>query len=220
MRARIAGRDRVLAWLRDALVVADPATGALHGEFRWRADELFSVVAASPVVNGAEVLLTECYGPGSAVVEITEDGIRPLRRDPRRARPRESVRAHWATPVFHEGHVYAASGRNPGDAMLVCADWATGAVRWAVDGLGRASLVLVDGHLVVLGEFGDLVLARAVPDRFEEVSRTRLVDPALGPGRAAELLAPPCWAAPVIARGFGYVRGAGRLVCLDLAAPR
>lgn len=219
VRARVAGADRVLAWLRDALVVVDPATGNVHGEFRWRADELFSVVAASPVVRGDEVLLTECYGPGSALVAIDGDGIRMLRRDGRRTRPRESVRAHWSTPVLHEGHVYAASGRNPGDAALVCAEWATGDVRWAADGLGRASLALVAGHLVVLGEFGDLALVRATPDHHDEVSRTRLVDPALGAGRAAELLAPPCWAAPVIARGLCYVRGAGRLVCVDLAGP-
>jgi len=26
----------------------------------------------------------------------------------------------------------------------------------------------------------------------------------------------PCWAAPVIAHGYLYLRGQGRLVCLDL----
>jgi outer membrane protein assembly factor BamB len=103
----------------------------------------------------------------------------------------------------------------------VCADWKTGGITWSEPGLGRASVVLVgsrDGdHLVVLGEFGDLVLVKAAPARYSEVSRVRLVDPA---GKAAaaggELLAPPCWAAPVVAHGYLYVRGQGRLVCLDL----
>jgi len=27
----------------------------------------------------------------------------------------------------------------------------------------------------------------------------------------------PCWAAPVIARGYAYLRGADRVVCIDLA---
>jgi hypothetical protein len=39
------------------------------------------------------------------------------------------------------------------------------------------------------------------------------------PARGAELLAPPCWAAPVVAHGYLYVRGQGRLVCLDLLSP-
>jgi hypothetical protein len=74
-------------------------------------------------------------------------------------------------------------------------------------------MVLVDEHLVILGEFGDLVLARATPEQFHEVSRARLVADDSTP-----LLSPPCWAAPVVARGLLFARGAGRLVCIDLIA--
>lgn len=209
--ARIGGADRILAWLRDRLIVVEPGTGAVQGGFRWRADDLFSVVAANPVVRGDEVLLTEAYGPGSVLLDLSGPEPRSLRQDPRRSRPGTALKVHWATPVLHEDHVYAASGRHAGDAVLVCVDWQSGAVRWAAEGCGRASLVLADGHLVVVCEFGDLVLARATPERYDEVSRARLVDAAGTP-----LLTPPCWAAPVVARGLCYVRGAGRLVCVDL----
>ena len=86
-------------------------------------------------------------------------------------------------------------------------------------------MVWADEHLIVLGEFGDLVLVKATPDRYAEVSRTRLVGLATDTPNAAsrgtqenrvELLVAPCWAAPVIAHGYLYVRGQGRLVCLDL----
>jgi hypothetical protein len=117
--------------------------------------------------------------------------------------------------VLHDGHLFGSSGRNSGDALLACVDWKTGVVRWSEGGYGRASVVLARGHLVVLGEYGDLALVRAAPDRYEEVSRTRVVGE-VAPGREADLLAPPCWAAPVIARGLLYVRGKDRLVCLDL----
>ena len=123
--------------------------------------------------------------------------------------------AHWATPILHDGHVYGVSGRHAGDAAVTCVEWATGAVKWSEPGLGRAGLVLVDGHLVVLGEFGDLVLARAVPDAFQEISRARLAGDDSMP-----LLSPPCWAAPIVARGLLFVRGAGRLACIDLAPHR
>lgn len=213
--ARLGGADRILAWLRDRLVVVDPADGAVHGGFRWRADDLFSVVAANPVVQGDEVLLTEAYGPGSVLLDLAGAEPRVLRQDPRRARPAAALKVHWATPVLHDGHLYAASGRHAGDAALVCVDWRSGAVRWAEGGYGRASLVLVDGHLLVIAEFGDLLLLRATPERFEPVSRARLADP-----QGRPLLEPPCWAAPVVARGLCYVRGAGRLVCLDLLERR
>jgi len=186
--------------------------GAAPLVVRVGSDELFSAIAASPVAVGDDVLLAECYGPGSVLLDLADGDPRVVRRD-RNPRPRSALMAHWATPIVHDGHVYGSSGRHAGDALAVCVAWKTGAVQWSEPGLGRASMVLVDGHLVILGEFGELVLAQAVPDRFQEVSRARLVA-----ADSTPLLAPPCWAAPVVARGLLFVRGAGRLVCVDLMA--
>lgn len=214
--ATIGGRRLILAWMREEMVAVEAATGRLLDRFRWRSDELFSVVAASPVVSGDQVLLSECYGPGSVLLALEQGAFREIRRDRPGARPRQALKAHWNTPVLRDGYVYGSSGRHAGDAQLVCVNWNTGVVGWSEGGLGRASVTLVDGHLVVLGEYGDLVLARATPERYEEVSRVRPVDVA---GKR-ELLAAPCWAAPVVARGFLFVRGAGRVVCLDLLPSR
>ena len=230
------GKDCVLAWLREKFLVIDPASGAVLHAFRWRADELFSVVAASPVSVGEEVLLSETYGPGSVLLDLKKGGLEVLRKDPDNSRPRSALKAHWATPIFYKGHLYGSSGRNSGDAQLVCADWKTGTILWSEPGLGRSSAVLVGSsrgaHLIVLGEFGDLVLVKAVPEGFLTVSRSRPVDPAAAQGNAVqkpldnlqrangELLAAPCWAAPVVAHGYLYVRGEGRLVCLDLREKR
>ena len=210
--ATIGGRPLILAWMRDDLVAVEPATGKLLDRFRWRSDELFSVVAASPVVSGDQILLSECYGPGSVLLEVEKESFRELRRDRPGARPRQALKTHWNTPVLQDGYVYGSSGRNAGDAQLVCVNWNTGVVGWSEGGLGRASTTLVDGHLLVLGEYGDLVLARATAEKYEELSRVRPVDAASG----RELLVAPCWAAPVIARGLLFVRGNGRVVCLDL----
>jgi outer membrane protein assembly factor BamB len=216
MVATIGGRPLILAWMRDELVAVEPATGKLVDRFRWRSDELFSVVAASPVVSGDQVLLSECYGPGSVLVALENDSFREVRRDKPGARPRQALKTHWNTPVLRDGYVYGSSGRNAGDAQLVCVNWNTGLVGWSEGGLGRSSVTLVDDHLLILGEYGDLVLARASPEKYEEVSRVRPLDAASG----SELLAPPCWAAPVIARGLVFVRGTGRVVCLDLMPAR
>ena len=212
----IGGRPLILAWMRDELVAVEPATGKLLDRFRWRSDELFSVVAASPVVSGDQVLLSECYGPGSVLLALENDAFREVRRDKPGARPRQALKTHWNTPVLRDGYVYGSSGRNAGDAQLVCVNWATGVVGWSEGGLGRSSVTLVDDHLLILGEYGDLVLARATPEKYEEVSRVRPLDAASG----RELLAPPCGAAPVIARGLVFVRGTGRVVCLDLMPTR
>lgn len=214
--ATIAGRPLLLAWMRDDLVAVEPATGRLLDRFRWRSDELFSVVAASPVVSGDQILLSECYGPGSVLLSLEKESFREVRRDRPGARPRQALKTHWNTPVLRDGYLYGSSGRNAGDAQLACVNWNTGVVGWSEGGLGRSSVTLVDDHLLILGEYGDLVLARATPEKYEEVSRIRPLDAASG----RELLAPPCWAAPVIARGLVFVRGSGRIVCLDLMPAR
>jgi hypothetical protein len=225
--ACVGGSERILAWMRDDFVVVDPRGGDLLGRFRWRADEVFSVVAASPVVVGDQVLLSEAYGPGSVLLDLAPLARREpvgkrepatvevVRQDPRGSRPGQALKAHWATPVVYEGHLYGESGRNSGDAVLACVDWERGAVRWSERGFGRASIAVACGHLIVLGEYGDLALVRATPEAYEEVSRMRVVVEDAGGGRT-DLLEPPCWAAPVIARGLLYIRGKGRLVCLDL----
>ena len=46
---------RLLAWMRDHLLLIDPETGNVKDSFFWRAKELFSV-AATPVVRDVEVL--------------------------------------------------------------------------------------------------------------------------------------------------------------------
>ena len=223
----LGGEQRILAWMRDDFLVVDPADGGVAGRFRWRADDVFSAVAASPVVDGGQVLLSEAYEPGSVLLDLAPlAGPRPggnaadaaigvVRQDRRGSRPDRALKAHWATPVLHDGHLFGESGRNSGDAVLACVDWKTGAVAWSEGGYGRASVTLACGHLVVLGEYGDLALVRATPDRYQEISRIRIVGE-VAPGQQADLLTPPCWAAPVIARGLLYLRGKDRLVCLDL----
>jgi hypothetical protein len=64
--------------------------------------------------------------------------------------------------------------------------------------------------LVVQAERGEVLLVSARQDRFAVISAHRLVD-ALG----RPLLRYPCWAAPIMARGLLYLRGAGKMVCLE-----
>ena len=80
----------------------------------------------------------------------------------------------------------------------------------STDFLTRTSLLLVDGHLVCLTEYGLLLLLKVNPDKYEEVARMDL-------GRDGSGLLPyPSWAAPVLSHGRLYLRSEHRLVCLEL----
>ncbi len=191
----------------------DPARGHQDFFFPWRARKLESVNASSPVVVDDTVLISESYGPGGVLLGVPPSGEpAALWRDGRR---NQSLQTHWSTPVYHEGFVYASSGQGTGEAELRCIEHRTGEVKWAEEGLARSTLLLVDGHLVVLTEYGKLLLVRPDPERFDKVATFVPLDE-----RGRPLLAHPAWNAPILAHGLLYVRGKDRLLALELIPPR
>ena len=130
------------------------------------------------------------------------------------------MKAHWNTVVHHDGYLYGCSGRNPPDGELRCVELATGRVMWRQEGLARSSLLYIDAHFLCLAEYGELLLFKASPEKFEMISGVVLRSPA-GEGTPADVAPPrllnhPAWAAPIVSHGLMYVRGRDRLVCLEL----
>ncbi|MCG8462541.1 MAG: PQQ-like beta-propeller repeat protein [Holophagales bacterium] len=204
-------REWGFVFARGGLVGFDPVAGRERFHFPWRARLLESVNAATPVVVGNRVFLTECYGPGSVLLELEGDTPRVVWKDGRR---RQSLASHWATPVHVDGVLYGSSGRAGGSSDLRAVELATGEVLWAQPGLRRATVLYVDGHLVVLGEYGELVLVKADPER-----HVRVADWTPKDAQGDPLLRFPAWNAPILAQGILYVRGKDRLLALELIPP-
>jgi len=216
----IEDRPWCLAFCRGGLLGLDAATGRVDLEFPWRSKILESVNASTPVVSGNQIFISETYGIGSALLEISGGKERVVWQDDDRRRDK-SFKAHWNTPILVDGYLYGCSGRNPPDAEQRCIEWKTGKVMWSEPTQIRTSLLHVDGHFVCLGEFGMLQLLKVNPNKLEIVSEVKLRDPnAVGPTppglEAPGLLRSPCWAAPILSHGLLYVRGDNRVVCLEL----
>ncbi len=209
------------------LLCIDPANGNVDFTFPWRGNRNESVNAASPVIIGRQVFVSECYGAGGALVEVLADG---------------STKQVWANPKFglhfmsalpKGDYLYGVDGHGPQDAELVCVELATGREVWRTQpiweekveakrgvremkvGIFRASLLMVDGRTLCLGEFGHLLWLDLSPDGYRELSRTWL------------FAATETWTPPVISRGLLYIcqnsRGTFRdeplrLLCYDLRA--
>jgi outer membrane protein assembly factor BamB len=216
--ATVGKRRWCFVFARGGLLGVEPATGKVDFHYPWRAEDYESVNASNPVVVGQRVLITECYGPGSALLEVKPGGYREVWTDAGKGR-NKSLHCHWMTPIHVGGYVYGSSGRHTNEAELRCVELATGKVMWKERGLTRSSLLLVDGHFICLGEDGTLRLLGVNPKKYDEVSSVELRPP--GPdgkpaADAAPLLEHPCWAAPILSHGLLYVRGKDRLVCLEL----
>jgi len=213
--ATIGERRWCFVLARGGLLGLEPRSGKVEFHFPWRAKSLESVNASNPVVVDDRVLVTECYGPGSALLKVKPGACDMIWNDADKGRDK-SLQCHWNTPIYHEGHVYGSSGRHEDQAQLRCVELATGKVKWSRPRMGRCSLTMIDGHFLCLSETGDLYLLKVNPQKYDEVSQVAVRDPdGNGP-----LLRYPCWAAPVVSHGLLYVRGKGHLVCLELIPPK
>lgn len=210
--ATIDGRRWCFVFARGGLLGLDPANGKVDFHFPWRARVLESVNASNPVVVGDRVLITECYGPGAALLKVKPGGCQTIWNDADKGRDK-ALQCHWNTPIYHDGYVYGSSGRHSDQAQLRCVELASGKIMWEQRGLGRSSLLMLDGHFICLTESGELLLLKVNPQRYEEVSRCNVADPQRP---RAGLTRHPYWAAPVLTHGLLYVRGQQRLACLEL----
>jgi outer membrane protein assembly factor BamB len=194
---------------RGGLIGFNPADGSVDFHFPWRARIIESANASNPVVAGDRVFISECYGPGGALLRVEPGEYEVLWKDPGNIR-QNAMACHWMTPIHIEGYLYGSSGRHDGNAELRCIELATGKVRWSVPRLARCSLLSVDGHLLVLSEYGQLILIRATPEKFDVVAAYP------GDDDREPVVEYPAWAAPVLSNGLLYLRGKEKVVCLKL----
>ena len=194
-------RDWALVLARGGLLAFRPDNGKIDFHYPFRAAKLESVNAATPVIFGDKVFLTESYELGAAVLRFA--GAKPelIWRDS--SRRNQTMASHWTTPIYYEGFLYGCHGEKLRSAELRCLNPQTGEVKWSHPGLRRTTMVLVSGVLLVLSENGELVLVKADPAGYKELGRADLVDG-------------PAWHPPAVSNGKIYVLGKNKLVCLAL----
>jgi hypothetical protein len=149
------------------------------------------------------VFLSATYNVGAVALKLDPAGLQEIWRD------ELAMQNHWATSLYLDGFLYGMDGRHERGSNLRCIEFNTGKVRWTADqGLGRASFILAEGHLIGVSERGDIALIEASPEGYKEKARARA-------------LRYPVWTPPILAQGLLYVRNERTyrsIKCLDLRA--
>jgi outer membrane protein assembly factor BamB len=212
--ATIHGQRHLLCLMRQGLVSLNPTNGAVNFSFWFRSPANDSVNAMVPIVVDDFILISGAYYRiGSVLLKVKPDGkgVVELWRS-------VALELHWNTPIYHNGYLYAFSGRNEPDAHFRCVEFKSGKLMWdrderwqphstpTPDVYGRGSGIMADGKLVVLGEGGLLGLFKLNPQQAEEISRFQVPQ-----------LHYPCWAAPILSKKRLYLRSEDHLVCFSLA---
>jgi enterochelin esterase-like enzyme len=104
----------------------------------------------------------------------------------------------YAPPVHHDGHVYGFRGQ-----ILTCMNASNGERVWRSRPPGGDGLILVDGHLVIWGSKGNVVVAEASPEGYRERARIQ----ALGGSSLT-------W--PAFADGRVYVRNLSEMAAVEV----
>jgi outer membrane protein assembly factor BamB len=195
MLVTLAGVRQILIFSASRVMGLTPDRGDVLWEYPWKTG--YDVNAGQPIVIGDNrVFVSSGYGAGAAVVELTrsDSGGFQVREVWRNIR----MKNQFTSSVLYEGFIYGLD-----ESILACLDAATGELKWKGGRYGYGQVLLASGHLIVLGEEGDLVLVRAAPDRHQELARF----PALE-GKT--------WNHPAMSDGILLVRNINEMAAFDL----
>lgn len=182
---------------------------AKTGKFLWRYDRTAKGSPANiptPVARG-ELVYTASGRAGGGLVKLKAEGDGVAA---------EQVYFESGLPtsiggsVLLDGHLYGTN-----DQGLVCAEFATGQVKWRDKGVGAGSVLAADGRLYVHGENGEVALVEATPEAYREKGRFT------PPGQPKHTVRREvAWAYPALADGRLYVRDLNVVWCYDVQAAK
>lgn len=176
-------------------------TGATDGRpvafTEWKSP--FRTNSTTPIVVDDTIYISSGYNVGCGLFSLQDGELESIYTSRR-------MRNHFNNSILLNGYLYGMDGNsNLGRVVtLTCMEFATGKVMWKQRGPGCGSLMIAGNRLVILSEDGQIVIAKAQPDGYEELARSPFLE-----GR--------CWTVPVLLDSRVYGRNAaGNLVCAAL----
>ncbi len=177
------------------LVGIEPRTG----RELWRFDgwqEQWGAMGVDPVVHNGKIFITSAEQYRQAARFTIDNGT--LREDWSTNR----IASYTSCAVLLGELLYIVDSHG----ILKCVDWDTGEVKWNQRGFGeRGTLSAADNKLLIqTGSTGELVVAAADPERYQELRRVQVFE------QEGET-----FTAPVLSNGCIYCRSyRGEVVCL------
>ena len=173
--------------------------GEVLWSYPWRTGR-FDVHAATPIfIAPDKIYISSGYGSGAAVVQVkATNGGEKSPIEVEEVWRNRKFQNRLSTSVLHGNHLYGFH-----NTILKCIDARTGTEKWKTRGFGEGTLILAEGHLIILGDGGKLGLVEATPGAYREVA-------------SAEVLSGLCWTVPALANGRLYARNEKEMVCLNM----
>jgi len=200
------GRRQVVVFLRNSLASFDAGTGKRL--WRYTESEGYDEHAAWPIYREPHLLTAAPFRRGAMLFDLSRGeeagspkllySAAPLSND-----VCSSTRVDRWVYGFDLSDVQAKVHR-ASRGTFRCLELTTGKETWSTDKVGQATALAADGKLILFNDRGELILARATPERYEELGRTSVF--------RGEI----CWTAPALHQGRLFLRTHSEAACLDL----
>jgi outer membrane protein assembly factor BamB len=214
-----AGTRQLIAWYPGAITSLDPVTGTKYWEVPYRTGA--SITAAGPVQNGSQLFFTTTHdGPlmlqldemkPAATVMWKGNSVSEVQTD--------KLHSYFGVPAIFEDHIYGID--NYGQFRCLLAQ--TGERLWESQAVTKERRRYVTGHIVrngdrlfVNNDRGELVIVKADPAGYQEVSRTALIKPTTPTQNRRDLMHVN-YSHPAYANKHIYARNDEEIVAASLA---
>ena len=186
------GVRQIIFLTSKTLLSLAPENGQIYWKYSWPE----GINIATPIfVPDDKIFISASYDKGAVLLRMVADGDRIGIEEVWKSRV---MKNHFNSSVLQGNYLYGFD-----NAILTCIEANTGEEQWRHRGFEKGSLLLADGHLIILGEGGKLALAEISPNEYIEKARFQLFDD-------------KCWTVPTLAGGKLYLRNQKEMLCLDL----
>ena len=197
------GKERQVVFLtKEGLVGMSPADGAVF--WRFPLIDKLSESSTTPVKVG-DLLLGSSVTYGSAGLKLENKDGKPAASE---SWKNGALTCYFSTPVAVGDQVYMVNGSifPPPSTTLRCVDPKTGKELWSKAKVGKyhaAFLRTTDNKLLMLDDFGNLILLDPNPKEYKELARAKVCG--------------DTWITPALSGGRVYLRDNKELICVQLA---
>ncbi len=179
----------------EALTILDPISGDQLASYATTTRDFSN--CATPYIQGNKVFISHTGAEGSTVLTFDNNKLTPAWTD-------RDLGLLFNSGVPWDGKLIVFNDQKRGVKDLRCLDLATGKAVWTSDQIEKGTAILSDGHLIVLTNAGEVVLAKPGEAGLEILHQAQVL-----PGKGYVL--------PVLSQHRLLCKNnAGDLVCLDL----
>jgi len=207
------GTRVVVNWTEHSLSGMNPETGEIYWRFPWETGSGMSI--STPVLYNDYIFVSAFYS-GSLLVDLGDDYTtmeKVWQREGESERKTDALHCVMNTPVIIDDYIYGVDSYGE----LRCLELLTGDRVWedqtAVDRGRWANIHFIqkDEETWMFNEHGELLITELSPEGFNEISRTKIIEPT-----KKQLPRGVTWSHPAFANKHVFIRNDRELICTSL----